>query len=251
MGTVHRGWPHERHVERPPPQRGRGVLGRPATRSVRRLERQGERGAATRPPRPAPGTVLDLGCGEGGDAIWLADGLDGHRGRHLGGRPAARRGTGRRGRGRRGVRTERHDLASFFPMVGTTWSPAEFLHSPVELARHEILRRAADAVAPGGTLVVVSHAEFPPWAQHHDPSIRFGHRRGDRRGAGSGRWALGGAALRDAGAARWRDPTVDVARSSTASSWPAGPEPPTRSARRPARLADPRDPLTRGDLCRP
>ncbi|MGI9126131.1 MAG: class I SAM-dependent methyltransferase, partial [Mycobacterium sp.] len=47
---------------------------------------------------------------------------------------------------------------------------AQFLHSPVEMDRPVILRRAAAALAPGGTLLIVDHAAAPPWAtrmQHH------------------------------------------------------------------------------------
>lgn len=41
---------------------------------------------------------------------------------------------------------------------------ASFLHSPVELARGHILRRAARHVAPSGHLLITSHAVPPPWA---------------------------------------------------------------------------------------
>ena len=39
-----------------------------------------------------------------------------------------------------------------------------FLQSPVEFPRAEIIRRAADLVAPGGRLLLVSHAAPPPWS---------------------------------------------------------------------------------------
>lgn len=41
---------------------------------------------------------------------------------------------------------------------------ASFLQSPVALDRRRILRRAADSLAPGGHLVLVSHGAPPPWA---------------------------------------------------------------------------------------
>jgi hypothetical protein len=48
---------------------------------------------------------------------------------------------------------------------------AQFLHSTVPMDRPRLLRRAADAVAPGGTLIMVDHGAAPPWAskldQHH------------------------------------------------------------------------------------
>lgn len=50
---------------------------------------------------------------------------------------------------------------------------ASFLHSPVALAREDILRRATTLIAPGGHLLITSHAAFPALAdvpaghQHH------------------------------------------------------------------------------------
>ncbi len=42
---------------------------------------------------------------------------------------------------------------------------AQFLHSPIAAPgeRARILARAAQAVAPGGALLVVSHQSMPPW----------------------------------------------------------------------------------------
>ena len=112
-----------------------------------------------------PGTALDLGCGEGGDAVWLA--LRGWRvtavdvsrtALQRAVQHAAQAGVAER------VTTEQHDLGRTFPTGTFDLVSAAFLHSPVELPREEVLRRAAAAVAPGGRLVVVGHAAPPPWA---------------------------------------------------------------------------------------
>lgn len=41
------------------------------------------------------------------------------------------------------------------------------------IPREEILRRSAVAVAPGGTLLVVSHAGWPAWVTDADPTVVF------------------------------------------------------------------------------
>jgi 2-polyprenyl-3-methyl-5-hydroxy-6-metoxy-1,4-benzoquinol methylase len=115
------------------------------------------------------GSALDLGCGEGGDAIWLAragwqvtavdistNALE--RGRAAA--DAARVPSGR-------IEWVAADLASWQPAGTYDLVSACFLQSPVSLPRTEILRRAATAVAPGGSLLIISHAEMPPWASEH------------------------------------------------------------------------------------
>lgn len=66
---------------------------------------------------------------------------------------------------------QRYDLTQSFPASVFDLVSAQFLHSPVPMDRAKLLRRAADAVAPGGTLLIVDHAAAPPWAskldQHH------------------------------------------------------------------------------------
>jgi SAM-dependent methyltransferase len=115
-----------------------------------------------------PGTVLELGCGEGGDAIWLAEqgwqvtAVD-VSGTALGRAAAQAAAVGVEGR----ISFDQHDLSATFPEGEFDLVSAQFLHSPVELPRGEILRHAAGAVAPGGSLLVVGHAEPPPWARHH------------------------------------------------------------------------------------
>ncbi len=125
-----------------------------------------------------PGTALDLGCGEGGDAVelalrgWRVTAVDVSRtALERTARHAAEAGVADR------VTTERHDLGRSAPRGAYDLVSAAFLHSPVELPREAVLRQAADAVAPGGRLVVIGHAGPPPWAPpehaahaHHFPS---------------------------------------------------------------------------------
>jgi SAM-dependent methyltransferase len=65
-----------------------------------------------------------------------------------------------------------HDLAESFPDGEFDLVSAHFLHSTIPLDRPRILRQAANAVRPGGTMLIVDHAGPPPWASklhhHHD-----------------------------------------------------------------------------------
>lgn len=123
-------------------------------------------------PRLRVGRALDLGCGEGGDAMWLAehgwsvvavDVSDTALSRARA--AAASRGVGDR------IDFQQHDLTGNFPDGSFDLVSAQFLHSTVAMDRAAILRRAAAAVAPGGALLIVDHAAAPPWAtkmHHHE-----------------------------------------------------------------------------------
>ncbi|WP_018333713.1 bifunctional NAD(P)/FAD-dependent oxidoreductase/class I SAM-dependent methyltransferase [Actinomycetospora chiangmaiensis] len=116
-----------------------------------------------------PGRALDLGAGEGGDALWLAE-----RGWEVTATDVSQTACDRiAGRaGDRPLTTERHDLTETFPAGEFDLVTASFLHSPhPDFPRTAILRRAAAAVAPGGTLLVLGHGRLAPWSW--DPSLRL------------------------------------------------------------------------------
>ena len=113
---------------------------------------------AAEAPALTPGRALDIGCGEGGDAIWLAqqgwqvtavDFADAALARTS--THAEEAGVGDR------VETRRVDVRTFEP-EGETWDlvTSHFFHLP-DGGMPDVVRRLASAVAPGGTLLVVGH----------------------------------------------------------------------------------------------
>ncbi len=125
----------------------------------------------------APGTALDLGCGEGGDAVWLAGrgwtvtAVDVSAVAVERGRVAATA---------LGIPTERiewlvEDLTRWRPPIAYDLVSACFLHSMIEFSRADVLRAASGFVAPGGRLLVVGHAEPPPWTASEEHDHEGGH----------------------------------------------------------------------------
>lgn len=114
---------------------------------------------------PVPGRALDLGCGHGGDALWLAArgwqvvAVD-VAGAALQRVAAAAESAGIADR----VTTARHDLSRSFPDGTFDLVSACYFHSPIEIERATVFRRAAAALAPGGLLAVVDHASVAPWS---------------------------------------------------------------------------------------
>ena len=109
-----------------------------------------------------PGTVLDLGSGSGGDAVWFAGlgwtvtAVDISTAALTVGAEAAR-DAGVTDR----ITWSRRDLEADFPSGRWDLVVASYLQSPVALDRDRVLRAAAEAVRPGGTLLVLGHERFP------------------------------------------------------------------------------------------
>jgi SAM-dependent methyltransferase len=141
------------------------------------------------------GTALDAGCGEGGDALWLAGqgwqvtAVDFSTTALVRGRTRACE-LGLDGR----IDFQHADLRTWTPPAGRfDLVTAHYLHLPSEV-RGPLFERLAAAVAPGGTLLVVGHLltdadghghdhgeghgyEPPPGEEHsgaaHDPDMMF------------------------------------------------------------------------------
>lgn len=119
-----------------------------------------------------PGTALDVGCGEGGDVIWLAQ-----QGWRVTGADFSANGLARAGRHAEeaGV-VDQVDWwqvdARTFDAGGRTWDlvTTHFLHPP-DGGMVATTRRLASAVAPGGHLLVVGHAPSPTFT-HLDAAHR-------------------------------------------------------------------------------
>jgi SAM-dependent methyltransferase len=125
-----------------------------------------------------PGRALDLGSGEGGDAIWLAERGWQVTGVELSGTAIAR-ATGAaadRGLPAGRIRFIAADLETWRTDERFDLVSACFLQSPLDFPRDHVLRHAATLVAPGGQLLIVAHAAAPPWsglADEHDHTVVF------------------------------------------------------------------------------
>ena len=127
----------------------------------------------------APGRALDVGSGEGGDALWLAS-----RGWQVTGVDISQNALDKAA----ALAREREDVdparLTWQQADLTGWSPtrtsfdlvtAHFMHLPL-VDRERLFPALADAVAPGGTLLVVGHdADALPGGagRHGDPGMLF------------------------------------------------------------------------------
>ena len=103
-----------------------------------------------------PGRALDIGSGEGGDAIWLAS-----NGWHVTGvdisQNALDKAAERAGEAGVDVTWELHDLLDWAPTPKSfELVTAHFMHL-AEPERGVLFRSLAAAVAPGGSLLIVGH----------------------------------------------------------------------------------------------
>ncbi|MFI0417868.1 SAM-dependent methyltransferase [Spongiactinospora sp. 9N601] len=121
-----------------------------------------------------PGDALDLGCGNGGDALWLA-----RQGWRVTATDISAMAVERlaalaraHGLGDR-IAAERHDLRDSFPQGEFDLISAQYLHTPFDLDRAAVLRTAAHALRPDGLLLVVDHGSTAPWSWNQDPDIRY------------------------------------------------------------------------------
>lgn len=124
-----------------------------------------------------PGRSLDLGCGEGGDVIWLAQHGWQATGIDISSIAIARATAAAEAAevSAEQIRFVVADLAAMgeqelaaMDLRGMDLVSASFLQSPVELPRATILQAAAGLVANGGHLVLISHAAAPAGARFGD-----------------------------------------------------------------------------------
>ncbi|WP_411122654.1 class I SAM-dependent methyltransferase [Streptomyces sp. x-19] len=121
-----------------------------------------------------PGAALDLGCGDGGDALWLAG--QGWRVTAVDISAVAVERLAALARAHDlgdHVRTARHDLHESFPHGAFDLVCAHYLHTPWDLDRASVLRSAAHALRPGGRLLVVDHGSTAPWSWDQDHDTRY------------------------------------------------------------------------------
>lgn len=118
-----------------------------------------------------PGTALEIGCGEGADALWLAE-----RGWRVTGvdlsataierllREAERRGLGER------ITARAQDVAAGLPQGPFDLVTCFYVHGGPEeggLSLGALLTSAAARLTDGGRLLVAVHSVNPPWHTHH------------------------------------------------------------------------------------
>lgn len=121
-----------------------------------------------------PGQALELGCGNGGDAIWLAENrwtvtavdispTATDRLTQL----ADQNGFQDR------ITTIQWDLNHGLPDGEFDLVNAHYLHAHSHLDRASVFRAAAGALRPGGHLLIVDHGSTAPWSWNQDPDQHY------------------------------------------------------------------------------
>jgi SAM-dependent methyltransferase len=116
-----------------------------------------------------PGRALELGSGNGGDALWLAE-----QGWDVTATDASTSADARltdlaRRRATTGtVHAVQVDVATNMPNEEFDLVFACYFQSPIDIDRNAIIRRASQQVGAGGLLVVIDHASVAPWSWHQD-----------------------------------------------------------------------------------
>lgn len=120
-----------------------------------------------------PGTALDVGCGEGGDVVWLAG-----QGWRVTGADFSAEGLARAAR--HAEQAGVADLLDWWQVDARAFDAGDrsydlvtshYLHAP-DGGMVDVTRRLAAAVAPGGLLLVVGHAP-----SHHFTQLAESHRK--------------------------------------------------------------------------
>lgn len=99
-----------------------------------------------------PGTALDVGCGEGADAIWLAE-----HGWQVTGADVSRVALERAAEHSDEVKWLYLDLTKETAPDKYDLVTAHYVHLRPKVDMELVYRRIAEAVAPGGTLLIVGH----------------------------------------------------------------------------------------------
>ncbi|MGC2938886.1 MULTISPECIES: class I SAM-dependent methyltransferase [unclassified Brevibacterium] len=121
-----------------------------------------------------PGDALEVGCGNGGDTLWLAQ-----RGWSVTAADIAATAVHRLTQLAQETHLEhritslRWDLNQGLPPGDFDLINAHYLHAGPGLDRPGIFRTAAHALRPGGHLVVVDHGSIAPWSWDQDPNVGF------------------------------------------------------------------------------